>query len=59
MAATISEIESASPLSGSVREGDELLEINGRKVEDVLDYKFFSYESELSLRLRRGDGFIP
>ncbi len=56
MSAIISEIESASPLSGSVREGDELLEINGRKVEDVLDYKFFSYESELSLRLRRGDG---
>ena len=56
MSAIISEIESASPLSGSVREGDELLEINGRKVEDVLDYKFFSYESSLSLRLRRGDG---
>ena len=32
--------------------GDELLAINGHGVEDVLDYRYWSYEPRLTLRLR-------
>ena len=29
-----------------IREGDILLEINGRVIRDVLDYDFYSYRTE-------------
>jgi len=34
--------------------GDELLAINGRPVEDVIDVQFFAAEAEMTLTVRRG-----
>lgn len=36
--------------------GDAVISINGHKIIDVLDYKFFAYDSELHVVLRRPDG---
>ena len=41
----IKSIDSDSPLRGKANVGDALLEINGNKIADVLDYKFFAYDS--------------
>ncbi len=49
---TITNIDKASPARGKVHVGDELLAINGHEVEDVLDYRYWSYEPRLTLRLR-------
>ena len=51
---TITNIDKASPARGKVQVGDELLSINGHGVEDVLDYRYWSYEPKLSLTLRSG-----
>lgn len=51
---TITNIDKASPARGKVQVGDELLSINGHGVEDVLDYRYWSYEPRLSLTLRSG-----
>jgi len=34
--------------------GDELLSINGHRLRDVIDYRFYSAEEELELVIRRG-----
>lgn len=52
----ISSIDDDSPLRGKVRPGDALVSINGNRILDVLDYKFFAYDSRLDVVLRRGDG---
>ena len=52
----IKAIDRDSPLAGKVRPGDTLLAINSNKILDVLDYKFFAYDTRLELRLRRPDG---
>ena len=52
----ISKIEDYSPLRRKAHAGDELLSINGNEIVDVLDYKYFSYDPELSILLRRPDG---
>ena len=41
-----------------VSSGDELLKINGHPINDVIDYKFFSADKLLNLKLRRNDGKI-
>lgn len=46
-------IDPGSPLEGLAAVGDELLEINGQRILDVLDYKFYAYDRRLSLLLRR------
>ena len=51
---TITNIDNDSPARGRVHVGDELLAINGHTVEDVLDYRYWSYEPELTLSLRSG-----
>lgn len=51
---TITNIDNGSPARGRVHVGDELLAINGHTVEDVLDYRYWSYEPELTLSLRSG-----
>ena len=52
----IKAIDPDSPLAGKVRPGDTLLAINSNKILDVLDYKFFAYDTRLELRLRRPEG---
>lgn len=52
----IKAIDPDSPLAGKVRPGDTLLAINTNKILDVLDYKFFAYDTRLELRLRRPEG---
>ena len=53
---TISKIENGSPLHHRAHVGDVLVSINGNKVHDVLDYKFYGYDPVLSVTLRRPDG---
>jgi len=38
--------------------GDELLEINGHPVNDIIDYKFFSADNLLNLKFKGNDGKI-
>ncbi len=52
----IKSIDHTSPLRHRAAPGDELLSINGERIIDVLDYKFYAYDPALSLRLRRPDG---
>ena len=56
MANVIKSIDPDSPLRGKAREGDTLVAINGHRIIDVLDYKFFAYDRALSVTLRRADG---
>jgi len=49
MGSVITKIEKYSPLLHKVKLGDRLVSINGRPIEDVLDYKFFSYDTKLDL----------
>jgi len=51
-------INSDSPLQGKVNIGDRVLEINGRKIIDVLDYKFQAYDRELNILLEKENGTI-
>ncbi|MBR5343152.1 MAG: DUF512 domain-containing protein [Oscillospiraceae bacterium] len=52
----IKSIDHTSPLRHRAEPGDELLSINGKRIIDVLDYKFYAYDRELLVRLRRPDG---
>lgn len=52
----ISKIEHTSPLHRRAHIGDELRSINGKTVHDVLDYKFFAYDTVLDIVLRAPDG---
>lgn len=50
----VTEVREGSPCAGAVREGDLLLEINGRTPLDVIDVMLAGAEPRLRLRLRRG-----
>ncbi len=52
----IKSIDPDSPLRHKAREGDAVVAINGHRIVDVLDYKFFAYDPRLTVRLRRADG---
>lgn len=52
----IKSIDRDSPLRHKAEPGDVLLSINGNRIIDVLDYKYFAYDRSLDLRLRRPDG---
>ena len=52
----IKSIDRDSPLRHRAEPGDVLLSINGNRIIDVLDYKYFAYDRALDLRLRRPDG---
>ena len=52
----IKSIDPGSPLRRRAQPGDALLSINGHKVLDVLDYKFYAYDTRLDVHLRRPDG---
>ena len=49
-------IDANSPLRHKVRVGDSVVSINGNRIVDVLDYKFFAYDRALTVRLRRESG---
>ena len=49
-------IDADSPLRGKAAIGDSLISINGNRIIDVLDYKFFAYDRSLTVVLRRADG---
>ena len=52
----IKSIDPTSPLRHHARVGDNLIAINGKRVLDVLDYKFYAYDRSLDVLLRRQDG---
>ena len=52
----IKSIDAQSPLRKKLKAGDELIAINGHKIIDVLDYKFYSYEEKLVLQVLTQDG---
>ena len=52
----IKSVDPTSPLFGKAAPGDTIVSINGREILDVLDYKFFAYDRELEVCLRRPDG---
>ncbi len=53
----IKHIEAGSPAKrAGLRKGETLLRINGQRVLDVLDYKYYSYDPALTLLLRDADG---
>ena len=52
----IKSIDRGSPLHRKAHPGDAVIAINGNKIIDVLDYKFFAYDSRLKVLLRRPDG---
>ncbi len=47
----IKSIDESSPLRGKARPGDALISINGKPIRDVLDYKFYGYESRVTVQL--------
>ena len=52
----IKSIDRGSPLHRKAHVGDAVISINGNKIIDVLDYKFFAYDSRLKVLLRWPDG---
>ena len=56
MSSVIRKIEKHSPLLQKAKIGDILVSINGKEITDVLDYKYFSYETHLSVVLESPDG---
>lgn len=53
----VKSVEPRSPAHrAGVRAGEALTHINGRPIVDVLDYKFYSYDSRLELTLKAPDG---
>lgn len=53
---TITSVSESGPLHRKVREGERLVAINGQAVEDVLDYRYWSYDSKLLLTLESPEG---
>lgn len=52
----IIKIEDGSPLRRTVREGDRLIAINGHDIEDVLDYRYYSYDPRLQITIMSPEG---
>ena len=58
MSTVITSIDPHSPAEkAGITAGEQLLEINGHKIVDVLDYRFYGYDPETVLRLAR-DGHV-
>ena len=58
MSTDITSIDPHSPAEkAGITAGEQLLEINGHKIVDVLDYRFYGYDPETVLRLGR-DGHV-
>ena len=52
----IRQVDPGSPLAGRVHPGETLLSVNGKRIRDVLDYKFHTYDRQLLLQLRTPEG---
>ena len=54
MAVKIASVEAGSPAARArLRAGDTLVSINGRDIEDVLDYRFYMPDAKLKLVIER------
>ena len=53
---TIRHIDDDSPLRDRAAVGDVLISINGNPIHDVLDYKYYAYDTRLAVELRGADG---
>jgi len=51
----IKSIDSDSPLRGKADTGDAVVAINGNRILDVLDYKYYAYDRKLQVLLRKPD----
>jgi len=51
MSSVITKIDKSSPLHHRAHPGDRLVSINGKEIEDVLDYKYFCYDTRLTVEL--------
>ena len=57
MSNVISKVDDGSPAAkAGVKIGERLIAINGNNIKDVLDYKYYSYESRLKLELENAKG---
>ena len=57
MSTVITSVDPHSPAaSAHIKPGEQLLAINGHRIVDVLDYRFYGYDPASELRLRRPDG---
>ena len=57
MSATIKSVDPGSPAQrAGIRPGDTLVRINGQRIVDVLDYRYYSYDPRLTLELTGADG---
>ena len=57
MSTVITAIDSGSPAEkAKIRVGEKLLRLNGHEIVDVLDYRFFCYESVVKVELGEEDG---
>lgn len=52
----IKSIDETSPLFGKAAVGDSVLSVNGNRIIDVLDYKFYAYDPSLDVILAHEDG---
>ena len=41
-----------------IRDGDVLISINGHEINDILDYKFYLYETKINLKIQRGENIF-
>ena len=48
---------SCAELAG-IRPGEQLLKLNGHKIEDVLDYRFFCYDPVVKVEMKKEDGSV-
>lgn len=55
---TISHVDADSPLRGAAHPGDRLVSINGNPITDVLDYKYYAYDTRLTVELQTPDGTV-
>ncbi|MGM9622485.1 MAG: PDZ domain-containing protein, partial [Butyricicoccus porcorum] len=57
MASKIISVDAGSPAErAGLRAGEILLQIDGTTIRDVLDYKFYSYDARLAMRVLEQDG---
>lgn len=57
MSTVITAIDCGSPAEkNGIRVGEKLLKLNGHEIVDVLDYRFFCYESVVKVELGEKDG---